>query len=113
MSHSPGGSVKLIGGDDSVGPGSVITGRKGRQEGGTMSNFKRTANLNRIIDFGSPTKKTKFIPAFSNAFNFWETKNNSLGPIKNKPIISDMEEQPDGLVQTVGGTIELAENVQG
>ena len=32
VSHSPGGSVKLKGGDDIVGPGSAINGRKERQE---------------------------------------------------------------------------------
>ena len=31
MSHSPGGSVKLKGGDDIVGPGSAINGRKGKE----------------------------------------------------------------------------------
>ena len=86
--------------------------RKGRQEGGTMSNFKRKAKLNHISDFSSPTKKTKLMPTFSNTFNFWETKNTSLGP-KNNLIIGDMEEQPEGLMLTVGGTTKMAENYMG
>ena len=104
VSHSPGGSVKLKGGDDCFGSDSAITGRMGRQEGETMSNFKRKAQSNRILDLSSPSKKTKLIPAFSNTFNLWETKNTSLKPIKNNPIISDMKGQPDGLARTVGGT---------
>ena len=52
------------------------------------------------------------MPTFSNTFNFWETKNTSLGP-KNNLIIGDMEEQPEGLMLTVGGTTKMAENYMG
>ena len=112
-SQSPGGSVKLKGGDDSFDSGSAITKGKEIQEEGTMSKFKRKAQSNQILDFSSPSKKAKLKPAFCNAFNFWETKKNSLKPIKNNPVTSDVKGQLDELVQTVGGTTEMAVNEQG